>query len=109
MKHTIVMKFVAILLAACALVAVAVSAVGIALLGQMGLYTMEYDEWKQETTEVRARNLAGNVLERYAAHTFSDLPQEQLDGMFPYYTDEEDHFAIWSNVTPGSWYYAILD
>ncbi len=108
MKHTIVMKFVAILLAACALVAAAVSAIGIVFLSQMGLYTTSYADWKQEQTEVRARNLAGNVLERYAAHTFSDLSKEQLDGMFPYYDNGEDHFSTWSDVNPGSWYYAIL-
>jgi len=109
LKHTIVMKFVAILLAACALVAAEAGAVGIVVLSQMGLYTTSYDDWKQETTEVRARNLADNVLERYAAHTFSDLPKDKLAEIFPYYTDGEDHFSYWSDVTPGTWYYAILD
>ena len=108
MKHTIAMKFIAILLAACALLAAAVSAAGIVLLGQVGLYATTYADWKQETTEIRARNLANNVLERYAAHTFSDLPKEQLDITFPYYANREDHFSSWSDVNPGSWYYAIL-
>ncbi len=107
MKYSIPLKFIAIVLTACALVTTILCAIGIATLGQMDLYDADLDSWLQRQYRSHTYSLAKNLGNRYANRTFSDAPQALLEE-YAYYGDDES-FGNRYNLEPDNWYYTISD
>lgn len=107
MKYSIPIKFIAIVLTACALVTTILCAIGIATLGQMDLYDADLDSWLQRQYRSHTYSLAKNLGNRYANRTFSDAPQALLEE-YAYYGDDES-FSNRYNLEPDNWYYTIND
>ena len=108
MKNSIVIKFIAILLAALTLTGAVVSAAGIALLGSMNLYTASsYAQWQERVVEERAEQLAHDMLLRWCIQEYSDIPMDIcMDWLLLY--DERD-YERWIGILPDTYGYAILD
>lgn len=107
MKYSIPLKFIAIVLTACALVTTILCAIGIATLGQMDLYDADLDSWLQRQYRSHTYSLAKNLGNRYANRTFSDAPQALLEE-YAYYGDDES-FSNRYNLEPDNWYYTLSD
>ncbi len=107
MKHTVVTKFIAILLAACSLVAAAVSACGIAVMGELNLYASNFEETKELYRQERAQTMAQRLLERYAAKELGGCTGKALDAAGRSYTDET--LTWWMGLRSDSWAYRIED
>ena len=105
MKYSIPLKFVAIVLTACALVTTILCTLGIATLGQMDLYDADLDNWLQRQYRSHTYSLAKNLGNRYANRTFSDAPQALLEE-YAYYGDDET-FSNRYGLEPDNWYYVI--
>ena len=103
MKYHIVLKFLAIVLAAVCLVATLISAVGVVLLLEEGIYQSTEADIKREIYEQRAEQLASYVLRRYTTTELSDAPRSLLEGY--YYSNEE--LSQWADVEEDGWHYMI--
>ncbi len=105
MKYSIGIKFIAILLAACALVTVAASAFGIALLSVFGLYNADdYARWQENERSQLALRLAQEVADNFAMELLSDCPQSLWDGW-----SRAKYVSIesWLGLKEGSWHYEL--
>ena len=108
MKHSIAIKFIAILLAAITLVGAVVSAAGIALLGWLNLYSASsYEQWQEREVEERAESLARNVILRYCIDAYSDVPTEVCEQYLWIWT--EINYESWIGILPDSYSFAIID
>ena len=107
MRYSIGVKFIAFLLAACMLVCALGSALGIVMLGQMGLYASDMATWQQSYLSDRSRDLAYRVLERYTARILGNCGEDQLNYVDRNYTDEE--LSEWYSVDSLAWDYSIAD
>ena len=105
MKCHIILKFLAILLAAVCLTTAITSSVGIVLLLEEGIFQNTEADVKKEIYEQRAEQLASYVLRRYTTTELSEVPQQLLDGYF--YGDED--ISLWTDVEENSWHYGIYD
>ena len=105
MKHTIVLKFIAILLAACGLVAAAGSAVGIALAIELNLYSTDYRDWYAEKQETKAEALSQRIVERYAANNLSNCPDDILEQTLT--TVSDSILSGWYDVDMDAWTYTL--
>ena len=105
MKHTIVLKFIAILLAACGLVAAAGSAVGIALAIELNLYSTDYRDWYAEKQETKAEALSQRIVERYAANNLSNCPDDILEQTLT--TVSDSILSGWYDVDVDAWSYTL--
>ncbi len=79
MKNHIAIKFLALLLCACSLLAVVGSAAGVIFVAQAGLYTQDISELKEQTKEDDLQQLAQNVVARYACENLSNCTTVFLD------------------------------
>ena len=108
MKNSIVIKFVAILLAAITLTGAVVSATGVALLGSMNLYTASsYAQWQQRVVEDRSQQLAQDMLLRWCLKTYSDIPEEVCMDMLYLYAEQA--YERWIGLLPDTYGYTITD
>ncbi len=82
MKNHIVFKFLAIFLAAAALLAAVGSAGGIVGLTSMGLYEKDVDTLREEQSESLRREFAVNQIHRYASVNLGNLPETYLETIF---------------------------
>lgn len=101
MKNHIVFKFLAIALAAMALLTAVGSAGGIIGLTSMGLYEKDVDTLREEQSESQRREFAVNQIHRYASENLGNLPSQYLESVFGnqwYYCPFEY----------GTYYYSIL-
>lgn len=102
MKTHIVFKFLAIALAAAALLTAVGSAGGIIGLTGMGLYEKDVDTLREEQSESLRREFAVNQIHRYASENLGNLPVQYLESVFGnqwYYCPFEY----------GAYYYSILN
>lgn len=74
MKHSIIFKFLVILLTAVSLVAAFAGAVGIVAMEGAGLYVNRLDELQNHEYESIARTIANNYAALYAAEELGDVP-----------------------------------
>ena len=105
MRHSVVVKFIAFLLAAFSVAAVAGGAVGIALSAELDMYTMSFDEWYAQRLEDRVDRLARKVAEQYAAETHSNCSDAVLE--FVYQLETQKDLSAWFGLEQGSWHYEI--
>ena len=107
MKHSIASKFIAILLAACSLVAAAGSAVAVAFLGAQGMYAVDYETWIQEKMNNRAENLTDMLADRYAVSQFSNCPADVLEDLSVSKSDAI--FSQYYDLEANCWGYTLVD
>ena len=88
MKYSVTVKFIAIILCACSLVAVAFSGIGIAFVEGYDLYHTPLETVQQREVNSIGENLAWHHAQTYAVQTLSNAPQEVLDNLkHSYYTN----------------------
>ena len=79
MKYSVTVKFVAIILCACALVTMAFSGIGIAFMEGYDLYHTSLETVRQKEIEGIGNQIAWSHAQSYANQTLSNAPQEVLD------------------------------
>ena len=79
MKHSIGLKFVAVLLAVLTLTVVLSSTAGIAVLAATGLYDRSVEELYEERMDEVCREYAVNLVHRYASLNLGNIPEGYLD------------------------------
>lgn len=82
MRHSLVAKFIAFVLCAASLVAIAGGAVGLGLTEHYGLYSASAERLQQDKRAEIADALAWYYAESYAADRFSNCPWEILSDMY---------------------------
>ena len=90
MKYSVGMKFIAILLCACCLVAVAFSGIGIAFMEGYDLYSTSLESVHQSQIDRIGKGIAWYYGQDYAAQTLSNAPMDLLDDLnHNYYADRQ--------------------
>ena len=89
MKYSVGIKFIAIILCACSLVAMAFSGIGIAFMEGYDLYHTSLETVQQKEIDGIGNQIAWTHAQSYANQTLSNAPQEILEysGGTHYYTD----------------------
>ncbi len=104
MKYHILLKFLAILLCACALVGCIGSVLGIVVLAQHGLYEdVTPDQLYSEQLGYRASTYAKFLAIRYAGKNLGGCPDMLMD------TYLQDTFSSSTFASQNSWYYTLCD
>jgi len=106
MKYSVALKFVAVLLAALMVVAVAGSIVGITVLGGQNLYANDLNRQINQYLKDRAEKLADSVIARYTLSTHGNCPGEIQEKIDTYWYLDSDTPA-WSNLAADSWCYSL--
>ena len=106
MKHSIALKAIAFLLAACTLLATVAGCVGVIALAGQGLLTVDYNTWENQFYEVRAQRLAECAAESYAARSLGNLTAQQLR-MIGWGNSQSDLSGMFG-MSPDSWGYKIV-
>ena len=83
MKHSIAVKFTAILLCALSVVAIAASGFGILFMEAYNLYNEPLETQKQEQLDYMAQDIAWYYAQRHAAESLGNCPIEVLDEILP--------------------------
>ena len=78
MKHSIITKFIAIMLCACSLVAVAFSGLGIAFMEGYDLYREPLGTKQGEQMEMVSSTIAHKHAQMYAIHSLSNVAEDML-------------------------------
>ena len=108
MRHTITVKFIAILLAALSLVTVAGSAIGIALLTELGQYTMDFETWYVQKLDEQADRMADLIAERYATGQLSNCTEDMLEHTWVF-LESDAVLSQWMGLYAERWTYQIAD
>lgn len=90
MKHSITVKFLAILLTAVSLVAAFAGAVGIIAMEGAGLYVNSLDELQGHEYESIARSIANNYANLYAAEELGEIPYLLKQNLYPAPSERSD-------------------
>ena len=72
MRYSIPVKFLAVLLAAVALTAAFIGALGITQVAELGLYTDGFDSWISNRLEWQGYDLAKRLAERFGVRTLTN-------------------------------------
>ena len=107
MRHSVVFKFAAILLAACALTVALGSGFGVFALAQERLYTADYDQWKEQFYEVVSQGLGSAMAESYAARSLSNCSLDEL--RYINWGNTPETIGGWWSVDASDWRYRIID
>ena len=105
MKHSIVLKAVAMVLASCALTVILGSSLGIAMIANAGLYGESYELWQESYYRQEAEDLAMAVAESYAARNVGNLSKEELDVVG--WGNSWQTLGAWHGVSPENWCYTL--
>ena len=90
MKYSVVVKFIAILLCACSLVAVAFSGIGIAFMEGYDLYHSPLETVQQSQIDQMGKSIAWYYGQDYAAQKLSNAPVELLEQLnHTYFADRQ--------------------
>ena len=103
MKHHIAVKFLAILLCACSLLAALASGTGILLIAEAGLYGTDVESLRQDSLENSLRSLSHHIATRYAALNLSNCTDTFLDVYL------EDYHPIQLAEDDSLWFYTVED
>ena len=82
MKYSVTVKFIAIILCACSLVAAAFSGLGIAFMEGYDLYHTPLETVQQKEIDAIANQIAWEHAQRYALESLSNAPQELIDRIY---------------------------
>lgn len=100
MKYHIVLKFVAIVLCTCFLVAALAAGAAVIGIAAAGLYSSSVQELQEQNVRWQMDNLATSLAEQYAARELGRIPEPLIDIFCPMYIP---------GVITGEWYYTIAD
>ena len=90
LKYSVGVKFIAILLCACSLVAVAFSGIGIAFMEGYDLYRTPLEDVQQAQIDSLGQSIAWHYAQEYAAQTLSNAPVELLEDLnHSYFADRQ--------------------
>ena len=107
MKHSIVLKSIAIILAAVALVAAVGSAIGLFALVDSGLYNKSVEDLQRENNENIVASVADSLVREYIADNLSNMTDNArrhsgfFDGYDYYYYEFNEDLGV------NGWAYAI--
>lgn len=107
MKHSIFLKAIAIVLAACALTVAVGSAFGIVVLAQAGLYTQGDEQWHDAFYREKGETLARDITESYAARVFGGFTTEELQYLG--WGISWQNIGQWQGFGTAQWGYRITD
>ncbi len=102
MKHHIAIKFIAVFLAALALLTAVGSGAGIVCMTALDLYDRSVSELQEEQMSGQRREFAVNLAHRYASLELGGLPDQFLDMYFGSYW-------LYDTFEYGRYYYTIKD
>ena len=96
MRHSIVVKFLMILLTACSLVAAVAGAAGIVAMEGAGLYVNGLEELREQECSSIATSIAGSYVENHAAKTLGSVPYPLLQSWYPdpYSRGDAEHWTV---------------
>ena len=83
MRHSIVVKFLMILLTACSLVAAVAGAAGIVAMEGSGLYVNGLEELRERECSSIATSIANAYVQNYTAKTLGSVPYPLLQSRYP--------------------------
>ena len=106
MKHSLVLKVIAFILAACALTVTVAGSAGVAALAGQGLFSVDYNTWEDQFYSARAERLAECVAESYAARNLSDLTARELRVIG--WGNSQAVLSEMFGMDPDSWCYKLL-
>ena len=106
MKNSVVLKTIAIILAACALTVTLIGGIGIVALAGQGLYSTDYATWEKQFYTTRAEQLAQSVAESYAARNLSNLTTQELRMIG--WGNSQGNLSAMFGMDPDSWGYRII-
>ena len=89
MKYSVTVKFIAIILCVCSLVAAAFSGLGIAFMEGYDLYKTPLETVQRKEIDAIANQIAWEHAQRYALESLSNAPQELIDRIYggSYYSE----------------------
>ena len=87
MKNSLILKFIAVLLCAAALLGIMASALGMFVMSEMGLYSKSVEQLQQERIAQECEELARKEAMYYCAKTMGGCPEELLERLYAHYSD----------------------
>lgn len=105
MKHHVIFKILAIILAAVTLTVTVASGVAIVALAGQGLYSVDYETWVEQFCQIRSESLARAVAESYSARQLGNLSAQELQRI-GWGNSQKELSEMW-NMDPGNWAYSI--
>ena len=87
MKHSIAVKFLAVMLCALSVVSIVACGFGLLFMENWNLYNTPLEELKFQQLESLSTNIAWNHAQIHAAQSLSNCPQEILDGVLTYHSN----------------------
>ena len=96
MKHSVIVKFLAIFLAALSLMAAVAGATGIVAMEEAGLYVKGLEELQEQELENRAQSLANSYATLHAVDTYGNLNYTLRNDLYsdPENRGDADHWRI---------------
>ena len=94
MKHSVALKFLALLLCALSLVSLSASGFGILFMENWNLYNMPLEDLKKQQLDSIATNIAWNHAQIQAAQSLSNCPKEILDDVLTYSDYTPGNYAV---------------
>jgi len=85
MRNSVILKFLALLLCAAALLGAVSSGLGILVLSETGLYTQTVDQMVEERIQTEGSRISRNIALRYASTELGGCPERFVDRQFPDY------------------------
>jgi len=107
MRHSVPIKFIAVLLTALALTVSLVCALGIVQAETFGLYTRDYNDWVHQRLQWQAYDLASGLAERYACTNLSNCSTATLRQLG--YRRVYQDVLSWSGFSPEQFGFQIQD
>ena len=107
MRYSIPVKFLGVLLAAVALTAAFIGAVGILQVAELGLYTDALDGWLNNRLEWQGYDLAESLTKRFAIRALTNCSEEFLEELGYWYIFEESFH--WTGMDENRYDYSISD
>lgn len=107
MRYSIPAKFIAVILAAVALVAAFGGGLGIIQVAELGLYTDGIDDWVTNRVEWQAQGLAEDLVDRFAVRKLTNCPDEVLEELGYWYLFEES--VHWTGMSQDAYDFTIED
>ena len=107
MKYHPLLKLLAIILAACALLACAAGALGIIYLYQENLYGQDLEDWQDFRREQTAYMLSDRLIGRYTAEFLGNCSPATLNYLG--YGDSFENLSMIYGLNPNAWEYTISD
>ena len=105
MKHSVTLKFIAVVLAACSLTIVLGSAFGVILVAEAGLYDAQHGDWMSYVYQEKAEALATGLAESYAVRSRGGFSKEELQHIG--WGNSWQTLGMWQDLGAVEWFYTI--